>query len=156
MKQVENKALLATCFFAGFFLRLWRWRWHASETSVDFLWSTFRYILKDSSTLHNHRCDNLRSFLHPCDCHFGQFPPSQFFRTADSQLYRPLNGHFRLYQRRKPWRARGCTRGPKQCDWNVVNSVPNISVGASSRLSLLFRYKYVIDVVKVGIKLRNL
>jgi hypothetical protein len=31
----------------------------SSEMSVDFQWSTRRYILEDS-TLHNHRCENLK------------------------------------------------------------------------------------------------
>jgi hypothetical protein len=31
------------------------------ETSVDFQWTTLRYIAEDI-TLHNHRCENLKSY----------------------------------------------------------------------------------------------
>jgi hypothetical protein len=40
----------------------------SSKTSVDFHWTTRRYILKNS-TLHNHRYENLKSYiLHICQC----------------------------------------------------------------------------------------
>jgi hypothetical protein len=32
------------------------------ETSVDFQRTTLRYIPEDTSTLHNHRCENLKSY----------------------------------------------------------------------------------------------
>jgi hypothetical protein len=33
----------------------------SSETSVDFQWTTRHYILEDR-TLHNHMCENLKSY----------------------------------------------------------------------------------------------
>jgi hypothetical protein len=35
-----------------------------SETSIDFQPTTMRYIPADT-TLHNHRCENLRSYMVP-------------------------------------------------------------------------------------------
>jgi hypothetical protein len=35
---------------------------YSSETSVEFHWTTQRYISEDS-TLHNHRCENLKSYI---------------------------------------------------------------------------------------------
>jgi hypothetical protein len=34
----------------------------SSETSVDFQWTTWRYIPEDS-IIHNHRCENLKSYI---------------------------------------------------------------------------------------------
>jgi hypothetical protein len=34
----------------------------SSETKVDFRWTARRYIPEDT-TLHNHRCENLKSYI---------------------------------------------------------------------------------------------
>jgi hypothetical protein len=34
----------------------------SSETPVDFKWTIQRYIQRDT-TLHNHRCENLKSYI---------------------------------------------------------------------------------------------
>jgi uncharacterized membrane protein YciS (DUF1049 family) len=58
--------LLAICFHAGFLLSLFftlkMEAIFSSETSVDFHQTTRRYIPEDG-TLHNHRCDNLKSYM---------------------------------------------------------------------------------------------
>jgi hypothetical protein len=57
---------LATCFHAGFLLRfpstLKMEAICSFESSVDFQRTTLRYIPEDS-TLHNHRCDKLKSYI---------------------------------------------------------------------------------------------
>jgi hypothetical protein len=39
-------------------------------TLVDFQWTTWRYIREDS-TLHNHRCENLKSYIINSDSSFA-------------------------------------------------------------------------------------
>jgi hypothetical protein len=57
-------ALLATCFHAGFFSAYFSTLEmediYSSEMSVDVQRTTKRYIPEDG-TLHNHRCDKLKS-----------------------------------------------------------------------------------------------
>jgi hypothetical protein len=50
------------CEFCSAFLTLKMEAICSSETSVDFQWSTCRYISEDR-TLHNHRCENLKSYV---------------------------------------------------------------------------------------------
>jgi hypothetical protein len=49
-------------FLPRLILRSWTWRRCFSETSVDFQQTSRRYIPEDS-TLHNHRCENLKSYM---------------------------------------------------------------------------------------------
>jgi hypothetical protein len=51
MKSTIFRHLLPHWFLAWLILRPWRWRQCSSETSVDFQWTTRRYIPEDS-TLH--------------------------------------------------------------------------------------------------------
>jgi hypothetical protein len=64
--RTSVKAVIATCFYAGSCLAysstLKMVAICSSETSVDFQRSTRRYIPEDS-TLHNHRCENLKSYF---------------------------------------------------------------------------------------------
>jgi hypothetical protein len=61
--------LLSRWFLARLILRPWRWRWCSSETSADFKRTTRRYIPQDG-TLHNHRCENLISYIKNTFCCF--------------------------------------------------------------------------------------
>jgi hypothetical protein len=63
-KQVasrEHSILLATCFHAYSSLKMGTIC--SSETLVDFEWTTWGYIPEDS-TLHNHHCEHLKSYIH--------------------------------------------------------------------------------------------
>jgi hypothetical protein len=66
----KNKptALLTACFMQIFFwltysLTLKMEVRCSSETSVDFQWTTWRYIPKGRA-LHNHHCENLKSYIY--------------------------------------------------------------------------------------------
>jgi hypothetical protein len=54
--------MLVTCFHAGFLLGLFFDREDRCDMFLRNIRTTRRYIPEDS-TLHNHRCENLRSFL---------------------------------------------------------------------------------------------
>jgi hypothetical protein len=62
-RSIEHSVLSASCLFlASLTLYPWRWKWYSSETSVDFHWTTRRYISEDR-TLHSYCCENLQSSL---------------------------------------------------------------------------------------------
>jgi hypothetical protein len=63
--HLQGRRLLDTCFYAGSCLvyssTLKMEALFSSETSIDIERTTRRYIPEDS-TLHNHRCENLKSY----------------------------------------------------------------------------------------------
>jgi hypothetical protein len=65
-EEISVRALLATSFHVGFllgiFLHLKMEAICSSKTSVGFQRPTWRYVPEDS-TLHNHRCKNLKSYI---------------------------------------------------------------------------------------------
>jgi hypothetical protein len=58
-KQVASRALV---YFLAYSSTLKKEAICSSETSVEFERTTQRYIPEDS-TAHNHRCDNLKSYM---------------------------------------------------------------------------------------------
>jgi hypothetical protein len=54
--------LLSRWLLERFILRRWGWRRYSSETSADFQRTTRRCI-PEHSTLHKHRCENLKSYI---------------------------------------------------------------------------------------------
>jgi hypothetical protein len=65
-QPTASNALLATCFMllscSAYFLTLKMEAICSSEKSVHFQWTTRRYIPEDR-TLHNHCCENLKSYI---------------------------------------------------------------------------------------------
>jgi hypothetical protein len=63
--SVKACGKLVTCFYASFLLSLFftlKMEAISSETSADTQRTTRRYIPEDD-TLHNHRCENLKSYI---------------------------------------------------------------------------------------------
>jgi hypothetical protein len=68
----------------------------SSETSVDTQRTTRRYISEDS-TLHDHRCENLKScnfyFVHCCQDHMNWFTFTVLYCYLLGLLFNPGDGH---------------------------------------------------------------
>jgi hypothetical protein len=66
MKQVASSVLLALSFilvsYVAYASTLKMEATYSSETLVDFQWTTRRYI-SENIILHNHRCENLKSYI---------------------------------------------------------------------------------------------
>jgi hypothetical protein len=71
--QEAELDLLPTSWWFPSWLNLESWRWRR-KTLADFQWTTRRYIPEDKS-LHNHSCENLKSYLP--QCHFVIHKTSQ-------------------------------------------------------------------------------
>jgi hypothetical protein len=55
--------LLSRWYLARLIPWPWKWKWHVSlKMLLHFQWTTWRYIPQDI-ILHNHRCENLKSYM---------------------------------------------------------------------------------------------
>jgi hypothetical protein len=87
--------LLSCWFLARLILRPLRWRRCSSETSVTFQRATRRYIPEDS-TLHNHRCENLKLFglAYDIKFFFRQQKPFSRLLFVQQRSHRSVEGNF--------------------------------------------------------------
>jgi hypothetical protein len=94
--------LLSCWFLARIIFRPWRWRRCSSETSVDFQRTTQRYTPEDR-TLHNHRCENLKSYMKRLCSHTFEF-------VSNKSTWFIV------------WSNPGENRQPAMCPWLALNS----------------------------------
>jgi hypothetical protein len=92
--QSGNKWLLVICFHAGFFFGLVSNPEDGGDMflrhSFDFQQTTGRYILEDS-TFHNHRCDNLKSYVGYKYYVFGYYPSSCLYLKTVLFIFKTLH-----------------------------------------------------------------
>jgi hypothetical protein len=66
-----------------------------SETSVDFQRAT-RFCMREDSTLHNHRCRNLKSYNIKMDSELEYWTMDKVRNPSDSERYTPSSEPFTI------------------------------------------------------------
>jgi hypothetical protein len=86
---------------------------YSSEKSVDFQRNTGRYI-PEGSTLHNHRCENLKSYT------TNQVGYTNAYASAKQSSFLNSSGTARIFSRDSPWKFGLWTGRPIRESWGVL------------------------------------